>query len=129
MKDVVHLKEEFESLEDYWSPRVIGQVNDQYVKVAKIKGDLAWHKHDHEDELFVVVRGSMVMEYKDRDPVPLQAGDMHVVPRGVLHNPVAGEECWVTLVETTTTRHTGDVVHPRTRTIEQQLADAESGDD
>jgi len=129
MKDVVHLEVEFETLKDFWSPRVIAQVNDQYVKVAKIKGELAWHKHDDEDELFFVVRGSLVMEYKDRDPVHLAVGDMHVVPRGVMHNPVTEEECWVALVETVTTRHTGDVVVPRTKTIEQQLSgDAQTND-
>jgi mannose-6-phosphate isomerase-like protein (cupin superfamily) len=100
-------------------------VNDQYVKVAKLKGDLTWHKHDQEDELFYILKGDLVIEYQDRK-VHLREGDFHVVPKGVMHNPVCDEECWVALVETVTTRHTGDVVIDKTKRIEDQLGDREA---
>jgi mannose-6-phosphate isomerase-like protein (cupin superfamily) len=116
----VNLLKEFELVDDYWSPRVVGEVNDQYVKVAKLKGTFTWHKHDEEDELFYILKGTLVIEYEN-DRVLLNAGDIHVVPRGTLHNPVAEEECWVALIETVTTKHTGDVVTDQTKSIEQQL--------
>lgn len=109
-------------LTDYWSPKVVGRVNDQYVKVAKLLGQLAWHRHDDEDELFQVVRGRLRIEFEGGAETVLNPGEFCVVPRGVLHNPVAEEECWIVLIETVTTRHTGDVETPRTRSIEEQLA-------
>lgn len=118
----VNLAAAFEGLTDHWSPRVVGRVNDQYVKVAKLLGELAWHKHDAEDELFQVVRGRLRIEFEDRDPLVLEAGEFAVVPKGVLHNPVAVEECWIVLIETVTTLHTGDAVTPRTKSIADQLA-------
>ena len=113
-------KREAEALRDYWSPKVLGQVNDQYIKVAKLKGDLTWHRHDEEDELFIVLAGRLRMEYEDR-VVELGEGDFHVVPRGTLHNPVCEDECLVALIETTTTKHTGEVVMEKTRSIDEQL--------
>jgi len=118
----VNLFKELELVDDYWSPRVIGEVNDQYIKVAKLKGALTWHKHDDEDELFYVLRGQLIIEYEN-DRVVLNAGDFHVVPKGVMHNPVADEECWIALIETVTTKHTGDVVTDRTKSLEQQLGE------
>ena len=115
-----NLFRELEHVDDYWSPRVVGEVNDQYIKVAKVKGTLAWHKHDNEDELFYILRGQLVIEYED-DRVVLNEGDFHVVPKGTMHNPVAEEECWIALIETITTKHTGDVVTDKTKSIEQQL--------
>ena len=115
-----NLRQEAARLDDYWSPRIVGQVNDQYVKVARLKGDLTWHKHDDEDELFLVLEGSLRIEYEDH-AVDLEEGDFHVVPRGVLHNPVCDRECLVALVETVTTQHTGDRMTARTRSIEEQL--------
>jgi quercetin dioxygenase-like cupin family protein len=112
----------FDSIHEFWSPKVVAQVNDQYVKVAKVRGELAWHSHDGEDELFYIVRGNLRMEYENGRMVPLAQGNMHVVPRGVLHNPVAEEECWIVLIESVTTRHTGNVTTPLTRTLAQQLA-------
>jgi mannose-6-phosphate isomerase-like protein (cupin superfamily) len=95
-------------------------VNDQYVKIARLQGDFVWHAHEGEDELFLVVRGSMRIQLEDGD-VTLGPGEFVVVPRGVRHNPVAAEECWVMLIETVTTKHTGDVVTERTRSIEEQV--------
>ena len=118
-----NLQKHFDSLTEQWSPRVIAQVNDQYVKIAKIEGTLAWHAHEDEDELFYIVKGSMVMEFEDHR-VPLEEGDVLVIPKGVQHNPVAEKECWVMLVETVTTKHTGEIDTPKTRTIEEQLGEA-----
>ena len=105
---------------DYWSPRIVGGVNDQYVKVAKLKGELVWHKHDAEDELFYIVKGRLVIQYED-GAVTLNEGDFHIVPKGVLHNPVADEECWIALIETVTTAHTGDAITERTKSVAEQL--------
>lgn len=109
------------ALPDLWSPRVVARVNDQYVKVARVQGELAWHAHAAEDELFVVLRGHLRIEYEGGRAVELDPGDAHVVPRGVRHNPVAAEECWIMLVEPVTTQHTGDTITPLTRSIEEQL--------
>ncbi|WP_088346103.1 MULTISPECIES: cupin domain-containing protein [Rhodomicrobium] len=120
MGQAVNFARELEQVTDYWSPRVVGRVNDQYVKVAKLKGELVWHKHDAEDELFYIVKGRLVIQYEDK-AVTLNQGDFHVVPKGVMHNPVAEEECWIALIETVTTAHTGDVVTERTKSLEDQL--------
>ena len=117
----VNLLQALDAIDEYWSPKVVGRVNDQYVKVAKLKGQLAWHKHDDEDELFQVVKGRLVIQLEDGETV-LNAGEFCVVPRGVMHNPVADDECWIVLVETVTTKHTGDVETPLTKTIEQQMS-------
>lgn len=122
MLDVVNLRRELETVREHWSPKIVGRVNDQYVKVAKLEGHLAWHKHDDEDELFYIVKGRLVIEYED-GKVALEEGDFHVVPKGRLHNPVAREECWIALIETVTTKHTGDVVTEKTRSIEDQMFD------
>ena len=122
----VNVEATFEDVTDLWSPRVIGRVNDQYVKVAKLQGEFVWHAHEDEDELFFVVRGTMRIQLEDGD-VTLRPGEFVVVPRGVRHNPIAADECWVMLIETVTTKHTGDVVTELTRTIESQLGSA-SGD-
>jgi mannose-6-phosphate isomerase-like protein (cupin superfamily) len=121
LEENVDLMAAAEALEEYWSPKVVARVNDQYVKVAKLRGHLAWHRHEHEDELFYVLRGDLKIEYEGGRAVDLKAGSMHVVPKGVLHNPVAEKDCWIALIETVTTKHTGDVDTPLTKTIEQQL--------
>lgn len=107
-------------LTDYWSPRIVGEVNDQYVKVAKVKGEFEWHKHDNEDELFLILAGELTIEYESAS-VELTAGDMHIVPKGVMHNPRAEADCLLALVETKTTQHTGDLVTEKTRSIDEQL--------
>ncbi len=107
------------SLTELWSPRVVAQVDDAYVKVAKVQGELTWHRHDAEDELFYVLRGELRIE-TDEGEVVLREGDGYVVPKGVRHNPVAERECLLLLVERTTTRHTGNVDTDLTRSIEEQ---------
>jgi mannose-6-phosphate isomerase-like protein (cupin superfamily) len=107
---------------EHWSPRVIGRVNDQYVKVAKLLGELVWHAHDDEDEMFLVVSGHLRIQLEGRPDVHLDAGEFFTVPRGVRHNPVADEEVEIVLIETVTTAHTGDVVVAGTVPVELQVA-------
>jgi len=116
----VNFTEALKNVTEHWSPKVLGRVNDQYIKVAKVKGQLVWHKHDHEDEMFLVVYGKLKIELEGRTVI-LNAGDFYVIPKNTLHNPVAEEECGLVLIETVSTKHTGDVVDPRTKTIEKQL--------
>ncbi len=111
----------FAQVTDYWSPRIVGQVNDHYVKVAKLLGSLAWHKHAGQDELFLVLRGRLRIELDGGEEIAIGPGQFYVVPRDVRHNPVADEECWVALIEPVHTQHTGDVITDRTRSIEEQL--------
>jgi mannose-6-phosphate isomerase-like protein (cupin superfamily) len=108
------------ALTEHWSPKVVARVNDTYVKVAKLSGEFVWHAHEGEDELFHVLRGSLEIRFEDGSIV-LGEGDVAVVPRGVRHCPVAREECWIALIEPVETKHTGETVTPRTKTIEQQL--------
>ena len=103
-----------------WSPRVIGSLDDNYIKVAKVCGELVWHSHDEQDELFFVLQGHLRLRLPDRD-VELGPGELFVVPKGVQHLPVADEECLLMLIERKDTAHTGEVVSDRTRSIEEQL--------
>jgi mannose-6-phosphate isomerase-like protein (cupin superfamily) len=108
------------SLTELWSPRVVAEVDEAYIKVARVHGTLAWHSHADEDELFYVLKGRLVIEMEERS-VELGAGEMFVVPKGVRHNPIADEECHLLLIERKTTQHTGDVVTDKTRSLQEQL--------
>jgi len=108
------------SLVEHWSPRVIAEVDDCYIKVAKVQGSLAWHSHEQEDELFLVLSGHLRIEMEDKT-VELDEGEIFVVPKGVRHNPVAEQECHLMLFERKTTIHTGDVVTEKTRSLAEQL--------
>ena len=108
------------SLTELWSPRVVAEVDDAYIKVAKVQGTLAWHSHADEDELFLVLKGRLRIELED-DTVELGEGDAFVVPKGVRHNPVAEHECHLMLIERKSTLHTGDVVTDKTRSLADQL--------
>jgi len=108
------------SLTELWSPRVVAEVDEAYIKVARVHGTLAWHSHADEDELFFVLKGRLTIEMEDRSVV-LGEGEMFVVPKGVRHNPVADEECHLLLIERKTTQHTGDVVTDKTRSLDEQL--------
>ena len=112
---------ELELVEDHWTPRVVGQVNDQYVKVAKLLGELVWHAHDAEDEMFIVLSGRLRIQLPEDQEVVLTPGQFYVVPRGVQHNPIAEEEVHIALIETVTTAHTGDVIVERTVPLERQF--------
>ena len=107
------LAEKFAAIHDQWNPRVVGELNGQQVKLVKLRGAFVWHHHEHEDELFLVHRGSFRMEFRDRT-VELTAGDILIVPRGVEHRPVADAEVEVLLFEPSTTLNTGNLVNERT---------------
>lgn len=120
MNDVVSPKQIAASLNEHWSPRVVAELDDSFVKVAKVLGSLAWHSHDNEDELFYILKGRLDIEMEDRTVV-LNEGDTFVVPKGVRHNPVANEECLIMLIERKSTLHTGTEVTAKTRSLADQL--------
>ena len=120
MSSVVSPKQIAASLSELWSPRVIGEVDDAYIKVAKVQGKLAWHSHENEDEMFLVLKGHLRIELEG-GCVELGEGDMFVVPKGVRHNPVAEEECQLMLIERKSTLHTGTVTTEKTRSLAEQL--------
>jgi mannose-6-phosphate isomerase-like protein (cupin superfamily) len=107
-------------LTELWSPRVIAEVDESYVKVAKVHGSLAWHSHDDEDELFYVLKGMLRIEMEDQT-VEIREGEAFVVPKRVRHNPVAEEECLLMLIERKSTLHTGSEMTDKTRSLEEQL--------
>ncbi len=109
----VNLSEKLALFADHWSPKIVGELNGQQVKLVKFQGEFLWHKHEHEDELFMVVKGPFRMEFRDRQ-VWLEEGEFLIVPRGVEHRPVADEEAQVLLFEPATTLNTGDVQNERT---------------
>jgi mannose-6-phosphate isomerase-like protein (cupin superfamily) len=120
MTKVVSPKTVAAALTEFWSPRVVGELDEAYVKVAKVLGSLAWHSHENEDEMFFILKGHLRIEMEDRS-VELDEGQMFVVPKGVRHNPVAENECHILLIERKTTLHTGDVQTEKTRSLAEQL--------
>ncbi len=113
----VNLAEKFASFDVYWKPKIVAEVNDAYVKLVKVKGEFVWHRHENEDELFLVVKGTMDLQTREGD-VSLEAGDMAVVPRGTEHRPVAEQEAHVLLIEPKSTLNTGNVRDGRTTEAE-----------
>ncbi len=111
----INLTEKFMRVDDYWSPRLVGVVNDTHVKIARIKGEFVWHHHAHEDELFLVIKGRLLIRFRDRD-VWLDEGELIIIPRGVEHQPVAPEEVHIMLVEPAGTINTGNVQSEHTQT-------------
>jgi mannose-6-phosphate isomerase-like protein (cupin superfamily) len=120
MNKVVSVMGAAAGLQEKWSPRVIAEVDDVYVKVAKVRGQLAWHTHENEDEFFMVLKGHLRIELDDGN-VELREGESFVVPKGVRHNPVADSECQILLIERKSTLHTGRTVTEKTRSIAEQL--------
>ena len=115
------LKEEFTSVTQYFSPKIIDEVNDQYIKVAKIKGqEVPWHNHQNEDELFYIVDGELLMEIENQPSFTMNKGDLFVVKKGVNHRVSSVEECRIMLIESKTTEHTGKVKSNITKSIEEQ---------
>ncbi len=110
-------------LPELWSPRVVGQVNDQFVKVVRAQGEFPWHTHVLEDELFLVLRGCLRVGRSETDggSVDVHPGEMFIVPRGIRHNTSAVQETWLVLIETVTTQHTGGQQTPLTRSIAEQM--------
>ena len=111
--NTVNLNEKFSRFSDYCNPRVIGEVNDCYVKAVKLKGEFIWHHHDHEDELFLVVKGTLRMLFRDHQSI-VREGEFVIVPRKVEHKPVADEEVHLVLIEPKSTLNTGNVTNERT---------------
>ena len=109
----VSLAEKLNSFQDYWSPKIVGEVNGSFVKLVKLKGEFVWHHHEAEDELFLVVKGSLLIRLRDRD-VRVGEGEFVIIPRGVEHLPVAEEEVHVLLLEPKSTLNTGNVANERT---------------
>ena len=110
----VNVAEKLSLFEDYWNPRIVGQLNGQHIKIAKIKGEFVWHKHDDEDEMFFVIEGKFSMEFRDKT-IQLDKGEFLIVPRGTEHKPVANEEASIMLFEPETTLNTGNSIGILTR--------------
>ena len=118
----IDLKSTASKLENYYSPKVIGEVNDVFVKVAKAKGDdIPWHSHKDEDELFYVIDGELLFEVEEQPAFTLKKGELFIVPRGVNHRVSAEEECTIMLIENKTTAHTGDVITDITKSVDDQF--------
>ncbi len=113
MASTVNLADKFSRFSEYWSPKIAAELNDNYVKLVKVKGEFVWHQHEHEDELFLVVKGRLLVKLRDRD-IWLNEGELAVIPKGVEHCPVAEEEAHVLLLEPKTTVNTGEERNERT---------------
>ncbi len=113
--EVVNIEEKFSHFSDHWNPKIVAELNGQQVKLARLKGEFVMHQHADEDEMFLVLEGNLVMEYQDRPPQQIRAGELIVIPRGTLHKPVAGEEVKVMLFEPASTLNTGDMESELTR--------------
>jgi mannose-6-phosphate isomerase-like protein (cupin superfamily) len=111
----VNLAQKFTLFNEYWMPYIVGELNDSYVKVDKLKGEFVWHKHESEDELFLVKKGKLLIKLRDKD-IWLDEGEFIIIPKGVEHKPVANEEVHVVLIEPKSTLNTGDVRNKKTLT-------------
>ena len=116
----VNIENKFSLFTDHWNPRIVGELNGQHVKLAKLKGEFIWHHHESEDELFYVVKGTLRMEFRDRTET-IHEGEMIIVPKGVEHKPIADEEVHVVLFEPATTLNTGNLKNERTRETLSQI--------
>ena len=111
----INLHEKFGLFSEHWSPKIVGELNGQHVKLAKFKGEFVFHQHENEDELFMVIKGKFRMEFRDKT-VEVNEGEMLIVPRGIEHKPVTEEEVWVMLFEPASTLNTGNIINERTKT-------------
>ena len=120
-RNQMNLKEQLEHVKDYFTPKIVTEVNDQYVKIAKIKGqEVPWHNHENEDELFYIIEGELLMEVENETNRTMKTGDMFVVPKGINHRVSSIDECSIMLIETKTTKHTGEVKSSITKSIQEQ---------
>ena len=110
----INIEQKLSLFKDHWNPRIIGELNKQHVKLAKIKGEFIWHKHDKEDEMFLVLKGTLKIEFRDRTEI-IHENEIIIVPKGVEHRPIAEEEVSIMLFEPATTINTGDLDNERTR--------------
>lgn len=106
--DKINIAEKFSQFDTHWDPKVIGELNGQHVKIAKLKGEFVWHQHEHEDELFLVIKGQLLVKFRDKD-ITLNEGDMLIIPKGVEHLPMAEEEVHLLMFEPVGTLNTGNV--------------------
>ena len=113
MTDKINIAQKFSQIHDHYKPRIAAELNGQLIKLVKFKGEFVFHHHDHEDEMFLVVKGRFRMEFRDRHEW-IEEGEFIVIPRGVEHKPVADEECWLLLFEPASTLNTGNVVNQMT---------------
>jgi len=113
--DKINLSQKFSLFQQYWSPKIAGELNDSYIKLVKLKGEFVWHRHEQEDELFLVVKGRLLIKLRDRD-IHLEEGEFVIIPRGIEHLPIAEEEVHVLLLEPKSTLNTGNVQSERTVT-------------
>ena len=113
MVQVINLTEKFNLFNEQWHPKIAGELNDSYVKIAKVQGEFVWHHHENEDELFFVVKGTLTIRLRDKDLI-IREGEFVIIPKGVEHMPVAEEEVWIMMLEPKTTSNTGNVTNERT---------------
>jgi mannose-6-phosphate isomerase-like protein (cupin superfamily) len=118
--DKVNISEKLSQFNDYYNPRIIGELNGQYVKAVKLMGEFVWHHHDNEDELFLVIKGKLKMEFRDKI-VEVMPGEFIIVPKGVEHKPVAEDEVHILLFEPASTLNTGNVENERTRKVLEKI--------
>lgn len=111
--DKINIYEKLNLFNEHWSPKILGEVNESYIKVAKLMGEFLWHTHENEDEMFYVLKGQLIIRFRDKDVI-LNEGEFVVIPKGIEHMPVAEEEVHVMLIEAKTTLNTGDVRNERT---------------
>ena len=112
----INISQKLAQFKDHWNPRIIGELNKQHVKIAKLKGEFIWHKHDEEDEMFLVLKGTLKIAFRDRTET-IQENEIIIVPKGVEHCPSAEEETWILLFEPISTKHTGSVVTEITKNM------------
>lgn len=120
MIEKVNLAQKFSLFNEHWQPKIVGEVNGMHVKLAKLQGEFVWHHHDNEDELFLVVKGKLIIKLRDKD-IELNPGEFVVIPRGVEHLPVADEEVELMLFEPAGTLNTGNLQNERTVAEPEQL--------
>jgi len=116
----INLQEKFTLFSEYWTPKVIGELNGQQVKIAKVKGEFVWHDHATEDELFMVIKGQLKIKLEDKE-IELTEGEVFIVPKGVQHKPIAEEECWILLFEPKQIKHTGEVKDAKTVDVSEWI--------
>jgi len=115
MLSTINIEEKFNQINEYWTPKIVGELNGQYVKLAKLKGDFIWHDHADEDELFMIIKGTLFMDFRNQSTTTTKTGEVLIVPKGVEHRPYTGEEeVWVMLFEPKETKHTGVIKDRRT---------------
>lgn len=113
MTEVINLTEKFNLFTEQWHPKIAGELNDSYIKLAKVEGEFVWHQHENEDELFLVIKGTLTIKLRKHD-LTIHEGEFVIIPKGVEHMPVAGEEVWIMMLEPKTTTNTGNVENERT---------------